>query len=144
MANPDLPQLPRSKVLSALARKYGAPERGEHTLLRGTKKSGWTPTSPLRPNNPKSPRSWYARKRLERYQKRRFRGWTARELQSMEALGAFQYTRLSDLSNDIHPLFRIERWESKETVPLHLPTYPLGKGRDGYWEASENSQQGLA
>lgn len=127
----SLPDIPKSLDLSKLATRYGP---FDHGPLKGTGKSGLTPVSPWIEGTAKSPRSWKVRKRIERWQNCRFYGWSARELNSLEALSAFQTALPNNLTNELHPLFQLDRWMKKEELPLHRPLYPLPTGCEGFWE----------
>jgi hypothetical protein len=126
-----LPDIPKNLDLSKLAKKYGT---FDHGPLKGTGKSGLTPVSPWVEGTARSPRGWKVRKRIERWQKTMYYGWTASELNSLEALAAFQTAMPNNLTNELHPIFQLDRWIKKEELPLHRPPYPLSKGREGFWE----------
>ncbi|TGO28733.1 hypothetical protein BPAE_0024g00660 [Botrytis paeoniae] len=136
------------------AGKYGHPRGPGHELLKEwlpLKKSGLTPASP-------SVVDWRklvladSHKALENYQRTRFWGFTAREL---EQIGALADTRPGKWDSDsttgradldtvpIHPIFERKHWEREDVIPLHFPKHPYGdgnklweiKGNDEIWEA---------
>ncbi len=126
-------QVPPEEVLTELAKHYGEDTSPQ---LKGTRKSGATPVDPLPPAGPAlSIESWEIRKLIEALQRRKFLGFTARELKAMGAFAYFESPKASNFSSLLHPVFR--NWESSQTsMRRHNPILPLGKGRDGYWEVS--------
>jgi len=62
-------------------------------------------------------------------------GFTTSELQALEALAPLFEAELKTLSEQpLHPILQKQQWEKPR--PLHEAPFPLGNGRDGYWEAS--------
>ncbi|XMA16154.1 hypothetical protein WAI453_008945 [Rhynchosporium graminicola] len=128
---------------TALARIYGHPtgKKGEidHKILK-TKtslKSGLTPSFPL----PFSADKNKDHRRLEAYQRIRFHGFSAAELQVSESLAPYHDPADKKLLNSatstnftwpIHPVFARPRWQEK--LPKHQALFPLGNGRPGFWQ----------
>ncbi|KAM0148578.1 hypothetical protein ACHAQE_009776 [Botrytis cinerea] len=136
------------------AEKYGHPQGPGHDLLKEwlpLKKSGLTPASPSVVDWKKLI-SVNSHKALEDYQRTRFFGFTARELEQIGALAdarpgkwdSNSTTEQADLDTvPLHPIFERRHWEREGVVPLHFPKHPYGdgnkfweiKGNDDIWEA---------
>jgi hypothetical protein len=135
MTSPSQP--PNKKVkLTPLAKKYGLapliPAIDTHNLFVDSGKSGLTPIV-FRPDLSYED---YTRLRLmEEYQLFRFQLFTARELEAMQAFAPLDETmKPGNLDLPIHPLYQQHRWDTRDTLPLHLGRYQLGMGLAGYWE----------
>ncbi|KAF7950407.1 hypothetical protein EAE96_007693 [Botrytis aclada] len=126
------------------ARKYGHPKGGVHSVLQSylpQLKSGLTPVTPAQFLKPQDQLD--LDEGLELYQRIRFSGFTAAELQSVLALPDSQETislRIeygSDLGKvPIHPLLERSNWLHE--LPHNMFKYPFGDGNE-YWEASKVS-----
>ncbi|KAF7909966.1 uncharacterized protein EAF01_003684 [Botrytis porri] len=132
------------------AGKYGHPRGPGHELLREwlpLKKSGLTPASP-------SVVDWRnlvsadSQKALESYQRTRFWGFTARELEQIGALADIRpgkwhsdsTTGRVDLDTvPLHPIFERQHWEREDVIPLHFPKHPCGDGNK-FWEIKGNDE----
>lgn len=73
------------------------------------------------------------------FQRDLFRGWASWELKSM---GAFAHYYNGDFSrtglhNEIHPIFRQERWIKRDEERLHRALWKIGNGKEGYYEVRE-------
>ncbi|KAL2061555.1 hypothetical protein VTL71DRAFT_6932 [Oculimacula yallundae] len=132
-------------TLTALARIYSHPagKRGnlDHKILK-TKtslKSGLTPSFPGKGAADKNKEH----KRLEDYQRIRFFGFTAAELQASESLAPYHAPTDRKLLNDptsikslgpINPVLAKSQWQ--EQIPKHQALFPLGNGRSGFWHVN--------
>ncbi|KAJ5041224.1 uncharacterized protein L3040_005772 [Drepanopeziza brunnea f. sp. 'multigermtubi'] len=131
--------------LTNLARKYTHPVKTigkiSHRVLKNTGKSGLTPITP----NPRShnriatplltPNSLPSRL-VEKYQTRRFYGFSAEELQTLNAItGLDNQAGDSTLDEMIHPLFAEAKWERSDGMGLNVGPLPIRGGIDGYWVA---------
>ncbi|TGO76594.1 hypothetical protein BELL_0147g00120 [Botrytis elliptica] len=132
------------------AGKYGHPQGPGHEILREwlpLKKSGLTPASP-------SVVDWRKlvsadrHRALEDYQRTRFWGFTAHELEQIGALADIRpgkwdsdsTTGRVDLGTvPIHPIFERQHWEREDVIPLHFPKHPYGDGNK-FWEIKGNDE----
>ncbi|KAI9650891.1 hypothetical protein NHQ30_000926 [Ciborinia camelliae] len=123
------------------ARKYGHPTGGVHSVLQPylpEVKSGFTPVTPADFLENEAQQEYAAA--LEMYQRMRFDGFTAAELESVLAL-ADSYETTSrrvdwgeNLDNvPIHPLWDRKNWQRE--LPPNEASYPCGDGNE-YWDAS--------
>ncbi|KAF7879196.1 hypothetical protein EAF04_000394 [Stromatinia cepivora] len=130
------------------AEKYGHPRGPGHEILEDLlpmKKSGLTPASPSVVDWKKLA-SVEAHSKLEHYQRTRFWGFTARELEHIGALAdsrrgkwdSDSASRWADLDDvPLHPIFERQHWEREDVIPIHFPKHPYGDG-DKYWEVKGN------
>ncbi|EDN93733.1 predicted protein [Sclerotinia sclerotiorum 1980 UF-70] len=134
---------PRYAGPTRFAKKYGHPEGGIHSELENylpEVKSGLTPVTPAQFLDNQDQRD--VAKNLELYQRMRFRGFTAAELESVLALADCYETtsRRINYGNNldnvpIHPMWARENWQYD--LPRHIARYPFGDGNE-YWEASDS------
>jgi hypothetical protein len=102
-----------------LAKKYGHPigkKDVDHAVLRHAGKSGITPViAESRKRRTRAAEArWEFEDKLERYQRHRFFGFTAHELNLMDCLAALKSDKLGmELNNLIHPIFAKERWRKE-------------------------------
>lgn len=134
---------PSPPPLTKLAEKYTHPTGSLHDVIGFTGKSGLTPVTKEQLELDKDGAT-----RLEKYQRRRFRAFTTRELHNM---GAFAPTYKSREDSDgieffgvdyyagfdrfllpLHPLFYRTRWGSGR--PRAVPRFLLPGGKSGLWE----------
>lgn len=128
-------KIPPKQELTDLAKRYGHGE-GE---MKDTKKSGFTPVSPLPPGGAAmTAEKWEIRKAIEDYQRYYMGGFTARELRDMGAYAYFESPQIGNLQNPLHPVFSLDRWVNTKFQYRHVAKFPLGKGREGYWEVSSD------
>ncbi|TGO42835.1 hypothetical protein BHYA_0005g01000 [Botrytis hyacinthi] len=132
------------------AGKYGHPRGPGHELLREwfpLKKSGLTPASPSSVDWRKLV-SADSHKPLEAYQRTRFWGFTARELEQIGALADIRPGKWDSDSTTgrvdldavpIHPIFERQHWEREDVIPLHFPKHPYGDGKK-FWEIKGNDE----
>jgi hypothetical protein len=60
--------------------------------------------------------------------------FTAAELKSLEVLARLEDCKDCSLSRPpIHPAFARKKWK-QDILPKHLARYPLGEGREGFWD----------
>ncbi|KAI9642679.1 hypothetical protein NHQ30_008410 [Ciborinia camelliae] len=104
---------------SANARKYGP-------WTKDNQISGITPLAPLFPKVRIEQEELNTRRRIERFQRRQFDGFTARELADMDVI-TDRELQGSTLNNPIMPMLRKERWELKPSEPQFTRNhmYPL-------------------
>ena len=121
---------------TALAHKYGQPRFGLHVKLNGTGKSGMTPL-PMMNAPGLSPTARQFIGDMEDYQRARFRGFTARELEMLESMAALRRHAnrpiANQLDNALFPLYHRDKWDTVDSIPKHIAPWQLGKGRKGYW-----------
>jgi hypothetical protein len=119
-----------------LSRKYGQPRFGLHAKLNGTAKSGITPL-PMTNAPGLSPTARDFIGDMEDYQRARFRGFTAQELDTLDSMAALYpdgSRPIADrLENPLFPLYDRIKWDTEGSIPKHIAPWQLGKGRDGYW-----------
>lgn len=135
---------PRYAGPTRFAKKYGHPEGGIHSELENylpEVKSGLTPVTPAQFLDNQDQRD--VAKNLELYQRMRFRGFTAAELESVLALADCYETtsRRINYGNNldnvpIHPMWARENWQYD--LPRHIARYPFGDGNE-YWEAKNDA-----
>jgi hypothetical protein len=130
--------IPREDKPTLFAKRYGHARSGK---MEGTNKSGYTPTSPLpHDGSAISAESWEIRQAIHAYQRKKTGGFTARELKVMGALAYFEGGLENDLKNPLHPVFRYDNWINRDSQAKHVDNiYPLGEGREGYWEVNTRS-----
>ncbi|ESZ94714.1 hypothetical protein SBOR_4908 [Sclerotinia borealis F-4128] len=132
---------PRYAGPTRFAKKYGQPKGGVHSILEDylpEVKSDLTPVTPAQFLDNQAQRD--VAEDLELYQRMRFCGFTAAELESVLAL-ADSYETTSrrmdwgkNLDNvPIHPIWDRKNWQYE--LPRHFAPYPFGYGNE-YWEAS--------
>ncbi|KAF8865029.1 hypothetical protein BDZ45DRAFT_471392 [Acephala macrosclerotiorum] len=137
----------QAEELTALAKIYSHPLHGRnpylkegalkmnHTVLQNDPqlKSGLTP---IYPEDFLTDAEKVRFSVLSQYQRHRFDAFTTAELHKSEAFAPLkadgQFAFLAEVP--IHPLLEQARW--LELLPLHLAPVPLGNGRKGFWEAS--------
>ncbi|KFY33705.1 hypothetical protein V494_07402 [Pseudogymnoascus sp. VKM F-4513 (FW-928)] len=113
---------------SALAKIFGAAP----VLNNG--QSGWTPIDlQHRP----SWRQFRTEEAKRNEQRRRLFGFDSNQLQAIEAVPALikEEMPLLGLDNPIHPIFALENWRTRESMPANRAFWRIGNGRPGYWEA---------
>ncbi|KAF7862001.1 hypothetical protein EAF04_007881 [Stromatinia cepivora] len=125
------------------AKKYGHPKGGIHSVLENylpEVKSGLTPVTPAQFLDNQDQRD--VAEDLELYQRMRFCGFTAAELESVLALAdSYETTsrRINHGNNldnvPIHPMWDRKNWQYD--LPRHIARYPFGDGNE-YWEASDS------
>jgi hypothetical protein len=92
-------QIPPEEELAELAKYYGEDPRLPQ--LRGTKKSHVTPVDPLPPAGPAlSCEDWQICKLIEAAQKAKLVGFTARELETVDAFAYFESTVATDSAEE--------------------------------------------
>ena len=124
----------RTTGLTSLAQKYGHPigtlDYTSHRILTSTGKSGLTPISSPLPTP-------ITEERLKNYQKRRFYGFSAAELEEMGTMAALGDEQMvAELTNPIHPMYVRSQWESLADMPRHRGPVPIRGDEDGYWLVS--------
>ncbi|CAD6449184.1 75141c8f-a1f2-471b-a3ed-173e684d8da8-CDS [Sclerotinia trifoliorum] len=135
---------PRYAGPTRFAKKYGHPGGGIHSELENylpEVKSGLTPVTPAQFLENQDQRD--VAKNLELYQRMRFCGFTAAELESVLALAdSYETTsRRINYGNNlgnvpIHPMWTRENWQYD--LPRHIARYPFGDGNE-YWEAKNDA-----
>ncbi|KUJ16909.1 uncharacterized protein LY89DRAFT_782153 [Mollisia scopiformis] len=79
-------------------------------------------------------------KKLQNYQRERFRGFNAEELRSLDSLAPYyefeENLLLYTLDNPLHPVFQKERWS--QPLLLHQALFPLDLGRNGFWDVQND------
>lgn len=123
-----------------LAKKYGHPTKdwfGSNAetakTLRNTGKSGFTPVT----RDPAGGGANSFNDRLENCQRREFFGFTARELELMEALTPLVLDEMEmGLRNPIHPVLKKANWCNPDGFPKLLAPAPILGDSDGLWDVS--------
>ena len=107
----------------------GYVEGQNHRILKSTGKSGLTPLSPFAHNE------WTAdRANLHFYQQSRFKGFSAAELEKMQALTALETRTVKpNLGNPIHPIYALPNWATEASLPATLGPIPIRGDHEGYW-----------
>ncbi|KAF5874365.1 uncharacterized protein Bfra_004370 [Botrytis fragariae] len=120
-----------------LAESHTHPTGEDHKALHrlpGLLKSGITPITPPPYEN------YYKHKAhqdLKWYQSQRFGGFTTQELHLHDAFAPYSNLKATgQLTCPIHPILQRSKW--RRQLPAQLARYPLGNGREGYWDAWEN------
>lgn len=76
--------------------------------------------------------------KLHYHQRNRFQGFSAAELDEMEALAALQMGEVkSQLINPIHKLFDKASWETAESMGATRAPIPIRGDHPGYWLVSQ-------
>ncbi|ESZ98553.1 hypothetical protein SBOR_1085 [Sclerotinia borealis F-4128] len=126
-------------VYTPLAESHTHPTGADHIAIRrlpGLLKSGITPITPPPYEN------YYRHKAhqdLKWYQTERFGGFTTQEIHLHDAFAPYSRLRASGkLTCPIHPMLQRSKW--RRQLPAQLARYPLGNGREGYWDAWENDR----
>ncbi|TGO58654.1 hypothetical protein BOTNAR_0177g00160 [Botryotinia narcissicola] len=124
-------------IYTHLAETHTHPTGEDHKALHrlpGLLKSGITPITPPPYEN------YYKHKAhqdLKWYQSQRFNGFTTQELHLHEAFAPYSNLKATgNLTCPIHPILQRSKW--RRQLPAQLARYPLGNGREGYWDAWEN------
>lgn len=100
-------------------------------ILKNTGKSGLTPITPGIFSD--------GQRYLQNYQKRRYYGFSAAELNAMEAMAALNTeTMTSTLDNPVHPMYELSQWETYQQMGKHLGPIPIRGDHEGYWVVSFN------
>ncbi|CAD6443667.1 e72514a3-7bc5-4884-b29d-2ee4915c82b5-CDS [Sclerotinia trifoliorum] len=127
----------KASIYTHLAESHTHPTGEEHKPLKrlpGLLKSGITPITPPPYDN------YYKHKAhqdLKWYQAERFGGFTTQELHLHDAFAPYSQAKATGkLTCPIHPIIQRTKWRRK--LPAQLARYPLGNGREGYWDAWEN------
>lgn len=78
-------------------------------------------------------------KRIENYQRSRFYGFAAHELEQLEVLTALRNESLSSqLNNSVHPMYARDRWQTVAQMPRHYGPVPVRGDHKGYWVAEND------
>ncbi|KAM0156044.1 hypothetical protein ACHAPG_005554 [Botrytis cinerea] len=124
-------------IYTRLAESHTHPTGEDHRALHrlpGLLKSGITPITPPPYEN------YYkhkAHQNLKWYQSQRFSGFTTQELHLHDAFAPYSNLKATgQLTCPIHPILQRSKW--RRQLPAQLARYPLGNGREGYWDAWEN------
>ncbi|KAF7872441.1 hypothetical protein EAF04_003362 [Stromatinia cepivora] len=124
-------------IYTHLAESHTHPTGEEHQPLKrlpGLLKSGITPITPPPYEN------YYkhkAHRDLKWYQSERFGGFTTQEIHLHDAFAPYSNAKATGrLTCPIHPIIQRTKW--RRELPAQLARYPLGNGREGYWDAWEN------
>ncbi|KAE8445237.1 hypothetical protein EG329_013609 [Mollisiaceae sp. DMI_Dod_QoI] len=133
------PKAAQQPPLTQLAEVYSH-RQGKATCRRANElKSGLTPSYlPDKPNQ----RQRTSHRNLEKHQRSRFHGFTAAELRNLESLAPYYDNDKDAFHSDfpqlnaIHPVFERSRWT--QPLPKHMAFFPLGNGRDGFWDARKD------
>ncbi|KAE8454261.1 hypothetical protein EG329_005186 [Mollisiaceae sp. DMI_Dod_QoI] len=132
----------RVSQYTELAKKYSHPTGNwlaiaDNRVLRNTGKSGLTPLLPLDVNQllTEATERQYARHvELEIYQRRRLIGFTAAEMQTLEALAGLEKSSMNyHLNTPVHPVFERRWWMSQRDLPKHRALIPILGDHDGPW-----------
>ncbi|KAI9647260.1 hypothetical protein NHQ30_003643 [Ciborinia camelliae] len=127
----------QGSIYTPLAQSHTHPTGEDHKALQrlpGLLKSGITPVTPPPYGN------YYKHKahaELNWYQSERFAGFTTQEIHHHDAFAPYSNLKPAGrLTCPIHPILQRSKW--RRELPAQLARYPLGNGREGYWDAWEN------
>ncbi|THV43779.1 hypothetical protein BGAL_0931g00020 [Botrytis galanthina] len=127
---------------TSLAKKYSRPvgkfASVDHRILGNEAKSGLTPREDYSKSYESKKRcNWKGKfDELERFQRKRFNGFTAFDLHNMKCMAALDTEIFPhSLRNPIHPCFEKSRWMTEDDMPKHKGAIPILGDEKGFWMA---------